>query len=88
MILSPGGCLLWGVGAWFGGPAPRGSASEEVPGLGGGWSGGLVPGGWGPGAMGEGKEAWWKLPGTATAAGSTHPTGMHSCWEAMFSDNC
>ena len=31
--------------------------------------GGLVPGG-----------AWWRPPPrTATAAGGTHPTGMHSC---------
>ena len=22
---------------------------------------------------------WWRPPGTATAAGGTHPTGMHSC---------
>ena len=23
--------------------------------------------------------AWWRPPGTVTAAGGTHPTGMHSC---------
>ena len=23
--------------------------------------------------------AWWRSPRTATAAGGTHPTGMHSC---------
>ena len=23
--------------------------------------------------------AWWRPPQTATAAGGTHPTGMHSC---------
>ena len=23
--------------------------------------------------------AWWRPPKTATAAGGTHPTGMHSC---------
>ena len=23
--------------------------------------------------------AWWRPPGTATAAGGMHPTGMHSC---------
>ena len=23
--------------------------------------------------------AWWRPPRTATAAGGTHPTGMHSC---------
>ena len=32
--------------------------------------GGSVPGG---------VCAWWRPPGTATAAGGTHPTGMHSC---------
>ena len=29
----------------------------------------LVPGG-----------GWWRPPWTATAVGSTHPTGMHSCY--------
>ena len=24
-------------------------------------------------------EAWWRPSGTATSAGGTHPTGMHSC---------
>ena len=38
----------------------------EVPGLGGC----LVPGGGVPGG---------DPPGTATVAGGTHPTGMHSC---------
>ena len=38
------------------------------------WGGYLVPGGVpGPGG------AWWRPPGTATAAGGTHPTGKHSC---------
>ena len=23
---------------------------------------------------------WWRPPGTASAAGGTHPTGMHSCF--------
>ena len=32
-----------------------------------------APGGSAPGG------AWWRPPGTATAAGGTHPTGMHSC---------
>ena len=31
----------------------------------------------GPGEWGGG-DAWWRPPGTATAAGGTHPTGMHS----------
>ena len=38
---------------------------------GGAWGGGSAPGG-----------AWWRHPppGTATAVGGTHPTGMHSCY--------
>ena len=56
---------------------------------GGAWfrGGYLLPGGvawsqerclvWG-GAWSQG-GAWWRPPGTATAAGDTHPTGMHSC---------
>ena len=27
----------------------------------------------------RGGGAWWRPPGTATPAGGTHPTGMHSC---------
>ena len=61
------GCLVWGRGV----PGARG-----VPGPGGPGPGGcLVPGG----------GSWsWGVPGgdpprTATAAGGTHPTGMHSC---------
>ena len=44
----------------------------------GSWSGGgcLVPGRSAPRG-----GAWWRPPGTATAAGGTHPTGMHSCSE-------
>ena len=54
--------------------------------------GGLVPGRWVPGPGVPGPEgvhglggawsqggAWWRPPRTATAAGGTHPTGMHSC---------
>ena len=59
------GCMVLG-GAW----------SQGVHGPGGVWSqgdawsrGGLVSGG-----------AWWRPPGMATAAGGTHPTGMHSCF--------
>ena len=46
-----------------------------VPGL-----GGLLPGVPGPvrGVCSQG-GAWWRPP-MATAAGSTHPTGMHSCF--------
>ena len=42
--------------------------------LGGVWSqrASAPGGGWG--------GAWWRLPGTATAAGGTHPTGIHSCY--------
>ena len=28
--------------------------------------------------------AWWRPPGTATAAGGKHPTGMHSCYHIDF----
>ena len=34
-----------------------------------------APGGWGSAQGGPGGDP----PGTATAAGGTHPTGMHSC---------
>ena len=67
---SWGGCLLWGVPApggtnSWGVSAPRGmSAPGGCLLLGGACSRG-VPGG--------------DPPGTATAAGGTHPTGMHSC---------
>ena len=56
--------LIWGEGcAW----------SRGVPGLGKGvwYLGGSAPGGW----LVPGGEP----PGTGTAAGGTHPTGMHSC---------
>ena len=33
----------------------------------------------GGGALSRG-GAWWIPPRTATAAGGTHPTGMHSCY--------
>ena len=62
------GALSWGV------------YSREVPGLGevpgpGGLFLGGVPG---PGMPGRDTP-----PGTATAAGGTHPTGMHSCWQIL-----
>ena len=54
--------------------------------------GGSAPGrkelhAWGRGCLLRGGQgllpgvggAWWRPPGTATAAGGTHPTGMHSC---------
>ena len=61
-----GGCLVPGV------PAGR-----ECLVLGWGvWSWGVPgPGGSGPRGVG----AWWRTPLVATAAGGTHPTGMHSC---------
>ena len=87
VCLSTGGILDWGV--WSGGyrswgvPAPGGCAcsqgvwSQRVPAPGGSsprgrgclLSGGLVP----EGCLVE-------TPTTATAAGGTHPTGMHSCF--------
>ena len=30
--------------------------------------------------LSTGGGAWWRPPGTVTAAGGTYPTGMHSCW--------
>ena len=55
-------------------PGRGGSAPRGVPGSGslGGWA----PGPGGPGSKGlPGADH----PGKATAAGGTHPTGMHSC---------
>ena len=65
-------CLVSG-GAWSRGevPGPGACGPGGVPGPGGmpGLGGCLILGG-----------AWWRPPpGTATAAGGTHPTGMHSC---------
>ena len=57
-------------------PGPKGvSATGGVCSWGGlvPGGGGLLPGGSGPGVPGG------DPPGTATAAGGTHPTGMHSC---------
>ena len=63
-VPGPRGCLVWGcLVPGEGVPGPGG-----VPGLGGPGPGGSGPGG-----------AWWRPPGMATAAGGTHPTGMHSC---------
>ena len=45
--------------------------------------GGLLPGGcllWGvPAPGGSAPRGVWRPPMKATAAGGTHPTGMHSC---------
>ena len=71
LCLSTGGGGAWSCGV-EGVPAPgRGACSGGVPAPGGGW----VP------ALGS--LVWGCLvetPPTATAMGSTHPTGMHSCF--------
>ena len=59
------GCLVLGWGAW-----PQGGLLWGGSAVGGAWSGGLL---WGEVLSGD-------PPGTATAAGGTHPTGMHSCF--------
>ena len=72
VILSWGQCLVRG-GLLLGG----------VPGLGGVSSRGcLVLGGLLLGGVPGGDSPWM-----ATAAGSTHPTGMHSCSHCMESDS-
>ena len=75
-----------GGGAWSGGgggylvpgvPGPRG-----VPGLGWGVPGPGVPGPGGVPGSGGCLVPGWDLvetPRTATIAGGTHPTGIHSC---------
>ena len=76
VCLSTGGCLVWGVpglgDAWSGGCLVGG-----VPGPGGAWLGG-VPGPGGGGGLHQ------MPPWTATAAGGTHLTGMHSCWRKKY----
>ena len=70
-------------------PDPEGFG-PGVPGPGGVPGGGVpAPGGSGPGGPGPGGLVLEvpdpggclveNSPGTATAAGDTHPTGMHSC---------
>ena len=63
-VSALGGCLVWG-GYLVGGACSRGgvACSQGVPGL-----VGAVPGG-----------CLVETPRMATAAGGTHPTGMHSC---------
>ena len=66
---APGGCPVGGGACWGGawsGWVP--AVGFLLPGVGGAWSGGMP----GPG---------WRPLGMATAAGSTHPTGMNSCLE-------
>ena len=55
-------------------PGPRGGTWSGGPGPGGVWSGGVCSSG----------GAWWRPPGTATDVGSTHPTGMHSCYQYLW----
>ena len=79
-----GGGMLW-CGAWSRGVArSRGGflVTRGVPGPGGYDPGGGVPA---PGGVWfSGDACSWGVPGgdpqMATAAGSTHPTGMHSCF--------
>ena len=82
-----GGCLVCsrGVSA-LGVSAPGGICSGGVCSRGSLLPGGLLPGGLllgGVSAPGgcllSGGCAWWRPPGMTTAAGGTHPTGMHSC---------
>ena len=84
-VSAPGGCLLWGVPG-PGGCLVRGVCFQRVPGPGGclvwegiGSQGGLL--------LGVG-GAWWRLPQMTTAAGSTHPTGMHSCFTSVCQEFC
>ena len=79
ILPGPGGCLVRGRGS-----APRGVPGPEggVPGPGGSAprGGALDKGGWSRGCGDP--------PPTATAAGSTHPTGMHSCFVNLFLHTC
>ena len=82
-VPGPGGYLVLG-GTWsWGGLVPGGLVQ-----------GGCAPGGWGVwywgvsgsgGCLVLGGACSWGVPGggpprTATAAGGTYPTGMHSCY--------
>ena len=84
-VPAPGGC----VSAPGGVPGPRGvSAPRGVPRP---RRECLVPGGCllrGEGVCSRGGGAWWRPPRTATAAGGTHPTGMHSCCRHIFTVQC
>ena len=70
VILLTGGVPAPGLMSGHGGSAPWGVSAP-----GGIWSRG-VSAPWG--------SAWWRPPGRATAAGGTHPTGMHSCLLNFF----
>ena len=43
-----------------------------------------MPGPGGGGGSARGGGGWWRPLRTATAAGGTHPTGMHSCTVCVF----
>ena len=73
-VPGPGRCLLWGVPGPGGCLLWGGTCSQGVPGLG-------VPG------QGDACSGGYLLQGVlggdpqiVTAAGSMHPTGMHSCY--------
>ena len=93
-VSGPGGVPgLRGVSGPRGVPVPRGVPGPGGPGPGGGgawsWDGrifsrpttkGEVEGIWSRHTLkGEVEGNWPGPPPTATAAGGTHPTGMHSC---------
>ena len=84
----PGGSAPRGGGAWSGGCMVLGGAWSLgcVHGPGGGYGG--VRGWWGCMAPGGCMVPGWgcpvETPPTATAAGGTHPTGMHSCLTKVF----
>ena len=88
-VSAPGRCLLQG-GLVLGGLVQGGVCS---PGGGGllPW-GGLVPGGSAlrRGLLSEGGVPGGDSPGTATAAGGTHPTGMRSCYllQTLYFSKC
>ena len=69
-VYGPGGCLLPG-GSGLGGSAPEGCLLQ----------GGSTPGrlAWSQRGLLTGGGGLVETPRMATAAGDTHPTGMHSC---------
>ena len=72
-----GVCLSTEGGVW----SPRCLVPGGIPGPGGdAWSGGAWSGS-GPGGVPGGDP-----PRTATAAGGTHPTGMHFCIMIVLND--
>ena len=94
-LLLPANAKVWGrvifSEACVKNSVHRGGASSQVGFLWGGFLLGVLPlGGLPPGGASSGGAsswgcflwggAWWRPPGTATAAGGTHPTGMHSCF--------